>query len=85
MSAEAIDRVLTWIDLNAPYYPEYAGGAFRDHPFGRSPLNQAQLRVWEKLTGSNLLRSPRVRKAELHAARIEPLSRAAELQRRVLS
>ena len=55
MSAEAIDRVLTWIDLNAPYYPEYAGGAFRDHPFGRSPLNQAQLARLGELTGSNLL------------------------------
>ncbi len=55
MSAEAIDRVLTWINLNAPYYPEYAGGAFRDHPFGRSPLNQAQLARLGELTGSNLL------------------------------
>ena len=32
----SFDRIVTWIDINAPYYPEYAGGAFREHPFGRA-------------------------------------------------
>jgi len=49
LDRESIDRVVTWIDLNAPYYPEYAGGAFRDHPFGRAPITQAELNRLGKL------------------------------------
>ena len=45
------DRVLTWIDINAPYYPEYAS-AYGDNRFGRSPLNDAQLGELRRLTGS---------------------------------
>ncbi len=51
LSAEDIDRVLTWIDLNAPYYPEYAGGAYRENVFGRCPLNNGQLGRLQQLTG----------------------------------
>lgn len=51
LDREAIDRVLTWIDINAPYYPDYAGGAFRDHPFGRAPLTMAELKRLGELTG----------------------------------
>jgi len=40
---EAVDRVLTWIDINAPYYPTYAS-AYPDNPFGRSPLNDESLK-----------------------------------------
>ena len=54
LDREAIDRVLTWIDINAPYYPDYAGGTFRDHPFGRSPISQPELMRLGKLTGMNL-------------------------------
>ena len=50
MDAESIDRVMTWIDLNAPYYPEYATG-FPDHPFGRAPLTNAEVQRLEELTG----------------------------------
>ncbi len=51
MTPEDIDRVITWIDINAPYYPEYAGGAFRGNPYGRSPLNGDQLKRLSELTG----------------------------------
>lgn len=51
LDPESIDRVLTWIDINAPYYPDYAGGAFRDHPYGRSPLTQDELKRLGELTG----------------------------------
>jgi hypothetical protein len=55
LDPESIDRVLTWIDVNAPYYPDYAGGAFRQNPYGRSPINQAELKRLGELTGVNLL------------------------------
>ncbi len=44
------ERVITWIDLNAPYYPSYAS-AHPENLAGRSPLNDAQLARLEKLTG----------------------------------
>jgi hypothetical protein len=55
LDPESIDRVLTWIDINAPYYPDYAGGAFRSNPFGRSPLAQEELKRLGELTGVNFL------------------------------
>ena len=51
LDAEARERILTWIDINAPYYPEYAS-AYGDNRFGRSPLNDAQLGELRRLTGS---------------------------------
>ncbi|HYW79974.1 MAG TPA: hypothetical protein VE890_10385, partial [Thermoguttaceae bacterium] len=50
---EAFDRIVTWIDINAPYYPEYAS-AYRDNRYGRSPLDTAQLNRLNELTGLNL-------------------------------
>ena len=43
-------RIVTWIDLNAPYYPSYAS-AYPDNLAGRCPLDDAQLARLEKLTG----------------------------------
>jgi hypothetical protein len=54
LDPETIDRVLTWIDINAPYYPDYAGGAFRDQPYGRSPVSQAELKRLGELTSTKL-------------------------------
>jgi len=42
LSREELDRVATWIDLNAPYYPTHATN-FPTHTFGRSPLDHKQL------------------------------------------
>jgi hypothetical protein len=50
LSPEEFDRIVTWIDLNAPYYPSYASA----HPgnlAGRSPLDDKQLARLEELTG----------------------------------
>ncbi|MCX6915766.1 MAG: hypothetical protein NT167_22425, partial [Verrucomicrobia bacterium] len=33
---------ITWVDLNAPYYPSYAS-AYPRNPYGRSPLDDGQL------------------------------------------
>jgi len=41
ISKEDFDRVVTWVDLNAPYYPTYATN-FPDNPYGRSPLTAKQ-------------------------------------------
>jgi hypothetical protein len=53
ISAEDFDRIVTWIDINAPYYPEYAS-AFRQNRYGRSPLDGAQLARLSELTGVKL-------------------------------
>jgi hypothetical protein len=55
LDRQSIDRVITWIDINAPYYPDYAGGAFRDNPFGRSPISQAEFNRLGELIGVNFL------------------------------
>jgi hypothetical protein len=52
LDREGFDRIVTWIDMNAPYYPEYAS-AYRDNRYGRSPLSDAQLGEVQRLTGSD--------------------------------
>jgi len=54
LDRESFDRLVTWMDVNAPYYPDYAGGAYRDNPFGRSPLNGVELKRLSELTGLKL-------------------------------
>ncbi len=53
LAPEEFERVVTWIDLNAPYYPSYAS-AHPNHLAGRSPLDDRQLARLEKLTGVEL-------------------------------
>ena len=43
------DRLLTWIDLNAPFYPSYAS-AYPDNFCGRSPLDDTEIARLEQLT-----------------------------------
>jgi len=50
LSPEERDRVVAWIDLNAPYYGTYAT-VYAENPFGRSPLDTAQLKRLAELTG----------------------------------
>lgn len=50
LSGEDFDRIATWIDLNAPYYPSYAS-AYPDGLGGRSPLDGSQLSRLEQITG----------------------------------
>jgi hypothetical protein len=55
LTPEEFERVVTWIDLNAPYYPSYAS-AYPEHLAGRSPLDNEQLARLEELTGVPLRR-----------------------------
>jgi len=49
LSGEDFDRIITWVDLNAPYYPSYAS-AYPDGLGGRCPLTTAQVTRLEQLT-----------------------------------
>jgi hypothetical protein len=50
LSQEEMTRIITWLDINAPYYPVYEC-AYPDNPCGRSPITDAQLKKIELLTG----------------------------------
>ncbi|MCK5801567.1 MAG: hypothetical protein KAI66_01985, partial [Lentisphaeria bacterium] len=52
LSPEERARLVTWIDLNAPYYPTYAS-AYPNNLTGRCPLNKAQLAQLSALTNTN--------------------------------
>jgi hypothetical protein len=47
---ESVDRIITWVDLNAPYYPDYAT-AWPEGLGGRAPLAPERLASLGKLTG----------------------------------
>ena len=53
LNQQDVDRIVTWIDINAPYYPDYST-SFRDHLYGRCPLDNEQLKRLSALTGLNL-------------------------------
>jgi len=53
LDPESWDRLVTWIDINAPYYPRYAS-AYPANLYGRSPLDDAQLRALGGLMGVDL-------------------------------
>ncbi len=50
LTAGDFERIVTWIDLNAPYYPTFAS-AYPDNLAGRSPLDDKQVARLEQLTG----------------------------------
>ncbi len=50
MDPGSFERLVTWIDVNGPYYPVYSS-AFPDNLAGRSPLDADQLKRLEELTG----------------------------------
>jgi len=49
LSAEDFARIVTWIDINGPYYPHYEC-AYPKNPVGRCPLDGRQLGRLGKLT-----------------------------------
>ncbi len=49
LDPESFDRIITWIDINAPYYPEYAS-AFPNNLSGRCPLTPEQVQRLGKIT-----------------------------------
>lgn len=50
LDSESFDRIVTWIDINAPYYPTYAS-AYPNNLAGRSPLDDNQIKRLTELTG----------------------------------
>jgi hypothetical protein len=50
LEKEGLDRIVTWIDMNAPYYGSYAS-VYPHNPFGRSPLTGGELAHLRELTG----------------------------------
>lgn len=55
LSAEELERLITWVDLNAPYYPFYEC-AYPENLAGRSPLTDQELGQISKLTGKSIAR-----------------------------
>jgi hypothetical protein len=55
LTTEEIDRLITWVDLNAPYYPSYLC-AYPKNLSGRCPLDDAQVKRLAELTRVNLER-----------------------------
>ncbi|MHB8897959.1 MAG: HzsA-related protein [Thermoguttaceae bacterium] len=54
LDTESFDRIVTWIDINAPYYPTYAGGVYGENPYGRSPLTTDELGRLSQLVGGKI-------------------------------
>jgi hypothetical protein len=50
LGPEEFDRIVTWVDLNAPYYPTYAS-AYANNFTGRCPLDDRQVARLGALTG----------------------------------
>ncbi len=67
LDPESFDRIVTWIDLNAPYYGTYAN-AYPENLFGRSPLDKQQLARLAELTGVPL--DTQLRGAELGGSQV---------------
>ncbi|MDP6635684.1 MAG: hypothetical protein QGG42_12350 [Phycisphaerae bacterium] len=42
LSAEDLDRIITWVDLNVPYYPSHVT-YYRTNTFGRCPLDHKEM------------------------------------------
>jgi len=71
LSPEDFNRVVTWIDINAPYYPEYES-AYPNNPVGRCPIDSGQLRKLGQLTGARFVTgNGRGRKAQVSFDRPE--------------
>ena len=51
LSREEFERVVTWIDLNTPYYGSYFA-AYAANPYGRSPLDETEYRRLLALRGA---------------------------------
>ena len=49
LDSESLDRLITWVDLNGPYYPTTYCAYPQDHTAGRCPLNRAHVKTLETL------------------------------------
>lgn len=50
LDSGSMDRLVTWLDMNAPYYPEYSS-AYPDNLAGRAPITVPQMNRLAELTG----------------------------------
>jgi len=70
LSTEEIDRIVTWIDLNTPYYGSYTS-VYPDNLFGRSPLNNGQLKELNRLTGVAFRKDTEIKGSQVNFTRPE--------------
>ena len=63
LSDEERGRIITWMDINAPYYPRYEC-AYPDNPGGRMPLTFDERRKLEELCGAKIANSHGARQRE---------------------
>jgi hypothetical protein len=54
LDPESLDRLITWMDINAPYYSSYATN-YQSNLYGRSPLDNKQLNRLAELTGVDFM------------------------------
>jgi hypothetical protein len=57
------ETIITWIDLNAPYYPTY-DCAYPKNPAGRSPLSHSDLNAIQHLSGIKIRNNHGYRQSE---------------------
>ena len=57
LSKEDMERIITWIDLNAPYYGRYSA-VYSENPYARSPLTGDQLKQLGEILDSSNSNSP---------------------------
>jgi hypothetical protein len=55
LTCEEFDRIVTWIDLNAVFYPDYTT-SYPNNPGGRSPISNLHVNRLGELTGRDLVR-----------------------------
>jgi hypothetical protein len=55
LSDEEYDRIITWMNLNAPYYPVYEC-AFPDNPAGRAPITNDEFKKFCKLIWGDVVK-----------------------------
>ncbi len=60
LTAAEFDRIVTWLDLNAVYYPDYSAN-YPGNAGGRSPLTFTQLSQLTTYTGTNVLNADSVK------------------------
>jgi len=54
LSQQELEKLITWLDINAPYYPSFAS-AYPDSVTGRCPLTDAELGRLQELSGNRTL------------------------------
>jgi hypothetical protein len=53
MTEEERDRIIVWMDINAPYYPQYES-AYPENPGGRNPLTFEECAKLETLCATKI-------------------------------